>query len=422
MQMESISEITSEDYYNGCFDLQGINWENNLIYNQNISTRLTKSIYRQIRNSKYMNYQDLQWNKEKIKKEITPVRDDGKFFKFRHSKFGTNSSICHFQLRNLLASPTKNDIYYYAKDSIRHWSPITHESKPVYRLDINTHINTLYSLTASRNLIACGIGSGTYVVCNTNSPKNYKVNEIPRISQTDPQASTIDYTINYMKFIDNHTRNLELLIASNDYYCRMVDINTFKYTYNYRDINPINCASLKNDGKTLLVVGDSTKAKLLDITSNRIIHQINDHYDFLFSCEWSPNGNYFATGGQDMCVRIYDNRNIKQSLNVLPMNIASVRSMRFTDDNQYLAVAEQIDYVHIYDAANGLFLREQVIDFFADIAGISFTPGEGQGFYISTVDSEINSHQPIIPTILNNGVLMEFERYRYSRSESSWIF
>jgi len=52
------------------------------------------------------------------------------------------------------------------------------------------------------------------------------------------------------------------------------------------------------------------------------------------------------------------------------MNISSVRSMRFTEDNQYLAVAEQADYVHIYDAANGLFLREQVIDFFTEIAGI----------------------------------------------------
>jgi len=54
------------------------------------------------------------------------------------------------------------------------------------------------------------------------------------------------------------------------------------------------------------------------------------------------------------------------------MKIDSVRSMRFTEDNQYLAVAEQIDYVHIYDAANGLFLREQVIDFFAEIVGIRY--------------------------------------------------
>jgi len=63
---------------------------------------------------------------------------------------------------------------------------------------------------------------------------------------------------------------------------------------------------------------------------------------------------------------------MKHSLNVLPMKIDSVRSMRFTEDNQYLAVAEQIDYVHIYDAANGLFLREQVIDFFAEIVGIRY--------------------------------------------------
>jgi len=362
---------------------------------------------------------DIGWNKKALQKEITPVRDDGKFYKFRYSKFDTNSYLCHFQLRNLIASPTKNDIYYYAKDSIRHWSPITHESTTVYSL--NGITQNVYSLTASKDIVAFGIGLGFYVVCNINSPENCEITALPRIDQNDPLSSTIDYTINYLKFIDNHTRNSELLIASNDYYCRMVDVNTFKYTYEYKDRNPINCASLRNDEKTLLLVGDDTTAKLTDINSNKEICRINDHYDYLFSCDWAPSGNYFATGGQDRCARIYDFRNMKHSLNVLPMKIDSVRSMRFTEDNQYLAVAEQIDYVHIYDAANGLFLREQVIDFFAEIVGISFTPGNGQTFYISTVDSEVNPQAPFIPVIHNNGTLMEFERCRYSPSKSFLI-
>jgi len=378
-----------------------------------MSIRFSRNAYRQLRKKHFNNYHELEWNVKKIQKDITPVRDDGKFYKFLYSKLNTESNICHFQLRNLLASPTKNDVYYYAQDSIRHWSPITHESKSVCDLNSISVAGDVFSLTASRNFVAFGIGTGYYVVINTNSPDINKLECIPKIDQNDLRESTVDYTINYLKFINNHTGNEELLIASNDYYCRMTDLNTFKYTYEYKDKNPINCASLRNDGKTLLCVGDSKVSKLIDITSNKSINKIKEHYDYLFACEWSPNGNYFVTGGQDECARIYDFRNMKQALNVLPMNISSVRSVRFTDDNQYLAVAEQIDYVHIYDAANGLYLREQVIEFFNDIAGISFIPGEGQTFYISIADSESNA----LPVVRNKGGIIEFERCRYTRND-----
>lgn len=407
------TEVTEEDYNQGLYDIQGINWESNLLYYRNMSIRFSRNVYRQLRKKHYINYQEKGWSIKDIQKDVTPVRDDGKFYKFHYSKLDTKSVINHFQLRNLLASPTKNDVYYYAQDSIRHWSPITHESESIYDLNNISTVGNVFSLTASKNFVAFGIGMGYYVVCNTNSPDINKLECIPKISQNDLQESAVDYTINYLKFINNHTGNEELLIASNDYYCRIADLNTFKYTYEYKDKNPINCASLRNDGKTLLCVGDSEISKLIDITSNKSINKIKEHHDYLFSCEWSPNGNYFVTGGQDKCVRVYDFRNMKHTLNVLPMNISSVRSVRFTDDNQYLAVAEQIDYVHIYDAANGLFLREQVIEFFNDIAGISFTPGDGQTLYISIADSVSNE----LPVIRNNGGLIEFERCRYTRND-----
>ena len=83
-----------------------------------------------------------------------------------------------------------------AKDSIRHWSPITHESTTVYSL--NGITQNVYSLTASKDIVAFGIGLGFYVVCNINSPENCEITALPRIDQNDPLSSTIDYTINYL--------------------------------------------------------------------------------------------------------------------------------------------------------------------------------------------------------------------------------
>ncbi|ORX86542.1 WD40 repeat-like protein [Anaeromyces robustus] len=407
--MERLTEVTAEDYNKGLCDFEGINWKNNLLTFRNHSIRLSKSFYRHLRYNIFTNYQDLQWNSKKIQKDITPVRDDGNFYKFRYSKLDTDSAINHFQLRNLLAVPTKNDVYYNAKDSIIHWNPITHESESIF----DSSTLNVYSLTASKDLVAFGVRVGNYIICSINNPKIKKYETIPRLNQTGTDGNQVDYAINYMKFITNHTGKEELLIASNDFFCRMTDMTTLKYTYEYEDTKAINCASLRNDGKSLLCVGDSKVTKLIDITSNKEIQHIEEHYDYLFSCEWSPNGRYFVTGGQDRCARLYDFRNMSQSLNVLPMNVSSVRSVRFTDDNQYLAVAEHIDYVHIYDAAGGIILREQVVDFFTEIAGIGFTPGDGHCLYISTVNTNIMNPN-IVPT---NGILMEFERCRFTRND-----
>jgi len=408
--MERLTEVTAEDYNNGLYDFEGIDWKNVLLtFENHLICRLSKTDCRRRRYDNFSNYQDLHWDSKKLQKDITPVRNDGNFYKFRYSKLDTDSAINHFQLRNLLAVPTKNDIYYNAKNSIIHWNPITHESESLY----NSSMINIYSLTASKNFIAFGLKLGNYVICNINNPKIIKSQTIPKVNRIESDEIYIDYAINYMKFITNHTGKEELLIASNDYYCRLTDINTLKYTYEFEDTKPINCASLRNDGKSLLCVGDSKVTKLIDITSNKEIQHIEEHYDFLFACEWSPNGRYFVTGGQDKCARIYDFRNMSQSLNVLPMNISSVRSVRFTDDNQYLAVAEQIDYVHIYDAASGIILREQVIDFFTDIAGIGFTPEDGNCLYISTVNTG-NISPNIVRT---DGILMEFERRRFTRND-----
>jgi len=406
---ERLTEVTEEDYNKGLYDFEGISWKNNLLIIGNRQTPLSKTYYRQLRYKDFINYQDKEWSSEKIQKNITPVRNDGKFYKFRYSKLDTDSVINHFQLRNLLAIPTKNDIFYNAKDSIIHWNPITHKSESIF----NSSMMDVYSLTASKNFVALGLKVGNYIIININNPDIKKYESIPKIKQTDPSSMPVDYAINYLKFIYNHTGKEELLIASNDYFCRMTDMNTLQYTYEFEDTNPINCASLRNDGKSLLCVGDSKVSKLIDITSNKEIRHIEEHYDYLFSCEWSPNGNYFVTGGQDRCARLYDFRNMSQSLNVLPMNVSSVRAVRFTDDNQYLAVAEHIDYVHIYDAASGMILREQEIDFFTEIAGIGFTPGDGQCFYISTMNTQ-NIRPNIVTT---NGILMEFERCRFTRND-----
>lgn len=100
-----------------------------------------------------------------------------------------------------------------------------------------------------------------------------------------------------------------------------------------------------------------------------------------------------ATGNQDKTTRIYDVRNLSQSLHVLGANVGAIRSLHYSNDGKWLAMAgkecgkrlllvgtqiyiymcvcaiESIDFVHLFDTSSD-YEDCQVIDFFGDIAGV----------------------------------------------------
>ena len=111
---------------------------------------------------------------------------------------------------------------------------------------------------------------------------------------------------------------------------------------------------------------------------------LSGHWDFSFASAWHPDGVTFATGNQDKTCRIWDARNLSESVAVLKGNLGAIRSIRFTSDGRYMAMAEPADFVHVYDAKNG-YEKEQEIDFFGEISGVSFSP-DTEALYIGVWD------------------------------------
>ena len=56
---------------------------------------------------------------------------------------------------------------------------------------------------------------------------------------------------------------------------------------------------------------------------------------------------------QDCCTRIWDMRKPDEALHVLRGNMGAVRSLRFSNDGRFLAMAEPADFVHIFDTSTG---------------------------------------------------------------------
>uniref|UniRef100_A0A7N1A828 DUF2415 domain-containing protein n=1 Tax=Kalanchoe fedtschenkoi TaxID=63787 RepID=A0A7N1A828_KALFE len=138
-------------------------------------------------------------------------------------------------------------------------------------------------------------------------------------------------------------------------------------------VESLQHTSVSPDGKLALVVGDDPDGLLVDSVTGKTISTVHGHLDYSFASAWHPNGITFATGNQDKTCRIWDVRNVSQSVDILRGQLGAIRSIRYTSDGRFMAMAEAADYVHMFDVKHG-YEKEQQIDFFGEIPGISFSP------------------------------------------------
>lgn len=104
------------------------------------------------------------------------------------------------------------------------------------------------------------------------------------------------------------------------------------------------------------------------------VASLHGHLDFSFASAWNPDGYGFATGNQDKTCRVWDIRNISKSITSLKANLGAIRSIRYSSDGRFMAMAEPADFVHVFDVRDGCYDKEQEIDFFGEISGTSFSP------------------------------------------------
>ncbi|KAK8284063.1 hypothetical protein V6Z11_D08G129000 [Gossypium hirsutum] len=290
------------------------------------------------------------------------------------------------QLRNLLWATSKHDVYLMQNYSVMHWSSLLRKGKEVLNVAKPIVPNLkrqsqqlsrvqISTMAVKENLMVAGGFQGELICKYINQPGVAFSTKVT----TDDNAITNAVDV-YLK-------------------PRVFDAKTFSTLNRFSFDWSVNVkTSVSPDGKLLAVLGDSTDCLIADAQSGKVTGTLEGHLDYSFASAWHPDGNILATGNQDTTCRLWDVRKPSQSLAVLKGRMGAIRALKFTSDGRFLAMAEPADFVHVFDTKSG-YVKCQEIDFFGEVAGISFSP-DTESLFVGVADRTYGS-------------LLEFNRRRH---------
>ncbi|CAA0818543.1 Transducin/WD40 repeat-like superfamily protein [Striga hermonthica] len=367
-------------------DIQGIPWER-------LST--TRDKYRKSRITHYRNYENVPQSGQASEKECKATVKSGSYYEFRRNSRSVRPTIMHFQLRNLVWATSKHDVYFLSHYSVMHWSSLTCSKSEI--LNLSGHVAPsekhpgsmmegftkvqVSTLAAKDNLLVVG-GFHGQLIC--------KFLDRPGISYCTRTAYDENNITNAVEIYTSSRGALHFIASNNDCGVRDFDVENFKIASHFSFSWPVNHTSLSPCGEILIVVGDDPEGLLVDSRTGQPIATLRGHSDYSFASAWHPSGTTFATGNQDRTCRIWDIRNLSKSVATVRGQLGAVRSIRYTSDGRFMATAESADFVHIYEVDSG-YEKEQEIDFFGEISGISFSQDEGETLFVGVWDRTYSS-------------------------------
>ncbi|KAG5555638.1 hypothetical protein RHGRI_006329 [Rhododendron griersonianum] len=386
-------------------DIQEIPWE---------WLNITREKYRQTRLEQYKNYEDIPQSGARSEKDCKVTIKGGMYYEFRRNSRSVKSTIPHFQCRNLVWATSKQDVYFMSHFSVTHWSALTcnktevlnfsgHvapcEKHPGSRVEGFTQTKVSTIAVKDRLLVAGGF-QGELICKNLDRPG------VCFCTRTCTTYDDNNAPTNVVEIYSTQSGAVHLTVANNDGGVRDFDMEKFQLSKHFSFPWPVNHTSMSPDGKLRIIVGDNPEGMLVDSGTGKMVASLVGHLDFLSASAWHPNGLTFATGNQDKTCRIWDARNLSKSVVALKGNLGAIRSIRYSSDGRFMAMAEPADFVHVFDTKSG-YEKEQEIDFFGEISGMSFSP-DTESLFIGVCD----------PTY---GSLLEFGRRRNNSCSDSII-
>lgn len=374
-----MNEVRYDDLLGDECDFQGMNWE---------SMGTTRERARRRRLETYKNYVNKEGS-DRLNPHMPDVHipDTDSWFRFRKYLVRRDVYLAHFQLRSVLACPSRSQAYYPGGRGVNYMNPVSGKTELFLNNSDVTGLGAVIStLDAKHGVLMAGTFNGEYYLKNlyTEDKKDYSDGQIT------PNLGGITNHIQIHK--PRRSSSPIAAISSNDEGFRVMDLATEKFLLQTRYRFALNCSSISPDGRLRAMVGDDFKVIISDADTGQIQQELAGHRDFGFSCDWSDDGWTVATGFQDKGVKIWDarrwcdSRGISTPLCTIRSEMAGVRNLRFSpvgSGPRVLVAAEEADIVNIIDAET--FGTKQTLEVFGEIGGIAFT-NEGQDLNVLVSD------------------------------------
>jgi WD40 repeat protein len=310
----------------------------------------------------------------------TPNSDS--FFRFKRNNTDHLAYFPHFQLRNVLAATSRNDIYYAAGHHVfrtdAEGSPADVMIDFTNRLAIKGSITTIASVD---NVLIAGAFDGEYAIADLSSSSKTSCTFGQNADLTMDTRSRI---VNHMHLFESRTTyRPQAVLCSNDHHMRVLDCATNRLTHSFLYPAAVNCSATSPNGRMRVVVGDFQETLITNAETGKPFETLNSHTDDAFACAWADDGIHVATAAQDSTIVVWDARYWGRPLAALSSQLSVPRSLRFSpvgSGPRVLIAAEADDYLNIINAQT--FESKQVLDFFGPIGGVTFTP-DGQSLFVA---------------------------------------
>lgn len=300
--------------------------------------------------------------------------------------FCPDVSLAHFQLRRVLACPSRTQALYSSPDGVTKKNLSSGEAELALNLrEFPAMGGVISTLDAGHGVVMGGTFNGDYCIRPLDSEGPRALSE----GQISPDA-----IMNHLR-IHTPRRSARPVasIASNDRGFRVMDLETEKLISATQHGWALNCSACSPDRRLRVLVGDSPKALIVSADTGETLQELAGHYDYGFACDWSDDGWTVATGFQDKAVKVWDARRWCDScgastpLCTLRSEMAGVRGLRFLplgSGRPVLAAAEEADFVNLVDART--FASKQTVDVFGEIGGLAFAD-EGHDLVVLCCDA-----------------------------------
>jgi WD40 repeat protein len=295
----------------------------------------------------------------------------------------------HFQLRNVLAATSRNDIYYANGHHV--FRTDAEGSVAETTIDFSSRLSAHGSITtiaSTDNVLIAGAFEGEYAITDLTSTQDAPCT-FGRTS--DLTLETRSRIVNHMHLCGSRsTYTPQAVLCSNDYHLRVLDCATNQFTHSYLYPAAVNCSATSPNGRMRVVVGDFKETLITNAETGQPFEILSSHDEDAFACAWADDGIHVATAAQDSTITVWDARNWAKPLQTLASQLSIPRSLRFSpvgSGPRVLVVAEADDYINVFNAQT--FESKQVFDFFGPIAGITFTP-DGQSLFVANLENRFH--------------------------------